>query len=330
MNKIKRFLQKIAYALPFGMKGGDEEIMGGNTSVNSIGTTINQEVNDKRVAKHLLKGEVTQEVEELRYRTYKVANESEKYDYLGGGIAVKNDKEEAPRDLKKIKFSQENSLLCASVLDEMKRVNSYGQDKYRLEIVYNTTVRFKVEQFATQIDVNINDNEGLIETTLWFESLPNPYDMKSKPFINELARLMEAKGQREIERYDVASSIHDICFTTYKATNEDDFTNYCFVGGAKYQGIRLENGKYAVTYHWSEYMRVPLNLEAKYYSKSMAEKYKNKEKKEVSFDVAAAERKRYCSICGKEINTIDGDIMEYDGHQVVCKECLMKALKAKE
>ena len=91
MNKIKKYLLNLWYGLPFGLKAADTEIMGSNNN-GSDGSSIHQEVSDERVAKHLLKGEVTQEVEELRYRTYKVAGESENYEYLGNGVAVKSDK----------------------------------------------------------------------------------------------------------------------------------------------------------------------------------------------------------------------------------------------
>ena len=103
MSKIKKYFLNLWYGLPFGMKAADTEIMG-NKSVDDNGVTIQQEVSDQRVAKHLLKGEVTQEVEELRYRTYKVADESENYKYLGNGVAVKEEKEKRPLDRKKHKF----------------------------------------------------------------------------------------------------------------------------------------------------------------------------------------------------------------------------------
>ena len=84
MSKIKKYFLNLWYGLPFGMKAADTEIMG-SKQVDDNGVTIQQEVSDQRVAKHLLKGEVTQEVEELRYRTYKVSNEAENYKYLGKG-----------------------------------------------------------------------------------------------------------------------------------------------------------------------------------------------------------------------------------------------------
>ena len=40
-----------------------------------------------------------------------------------------------------------------------------------------------------------------------------------------------------------------------------------------------------------------------------------------------SERKAYCSVCGKEMSVYDADIMEADGHDPICKECMQKALK---
>ena len=54
MSKIKKYFLNLWYGLPFGMKAADTEIMG-NKSVDDNGVTIQQEVSDQRVAKHLLK-----------------------------------------------------------------------------------------------------------------------------------------------------------------------------------------------------------------------------------------------------------------------------------
>ena len=101
MNKLKKILLNIWYGLPFGLKAAGDEILGSGEA-DQARTEVNQQVTDKRVAKHLLKGEVTQEVEELRYRTYRVANESEKYKYVGNGVAVKEEKEKLLQTLQEI------------------------------------------------------------------------------------------------------------------------------------------------------------------------------------------------------------------------------------
>jgi hypothetical protein len=326
MNKIKKYFLNLWYGLPFGMKAADTEIMG-NKAVDDNGVTVQQEVSDQRVAKHLLKGEVTQEVEELRYRTYLVENEAKNYKYLGNGVAIKEDKVEKPKERTKFKFTQENESICESVLESLKQVGKTGVERYRFEIDYKEFVRFKVEKFATKIDVDINEETSKIETTLHFSTEPNPYDGTSMPFINEVKKLLDVKTEAQAERNEIASSILNISFTTYKAYNEDDFVNYSFINGGKFKEFRQDGYEYLLTITWSEYLRLPLDLESKYYSKSMAEKYAKKERKDVDVSMVNAERKRYCSICGKEMSVYDADIQEADGYEPVCKECMTKALK---
>lgn len=332
MSKIKKFFLNLWYGLPFGLKAAGDEIMGAGEA-DQTGTEIQQQVSDQRVAKHLLKGEVTQEVEELRYRNYKVAGEADNFEYLGNGVAVKkeNGKKAAQKD--KYKFSQENGLMVSTVLEELNRVNDYGVEKYRLEINYNSLTRFKIEQFVTLIDVNIDvrkeTNPTIIETTLHFEKQPDPYNPKARPFLNELVKLRDVKTQYQIERNEMASSIDNMNFVTYKATNELDFTNYAFVEGAKFKSFEETEHEYLVTYEWPGYVRIPLDLEGKYYSKSMDEKYRNNERKEVAPEMVNVERKAYCSVCGAEMSVYDADIQRADGREPVCKNCLEKALKSK-
>lgn len=326
MNKLKKILLNIWYGLPFGLKAADTEIMG-NKSADDGDTTIQQEVSDQRVAKHLLKGEVTQEVEELRYRTYKVAGESENYEYLGNGVAVKSDKPKPVGEKTKYVFSQENSIVCNSITEELKHIDDYGDEKYTFEFTYDGIVRFKIEQFATSVDVYLDKKEGIFKTTFHFEKQPNPYNAKSKPFINELERLSKTISEYEIKRSEIASTLITFSFSTYKAKNEVNFVNYAFIDGAKFEGISETDTEYLVTYTWKACMRVPLNLENKYYSKTMDEKYKNKERKEVAPEMVNVERKRYCSVCGKEMSTYDADILEASGEEVICKECMDKVLK---
>lgn len=327
MNKIKKYFLNLWYGLPFGLKAAGEQIMGGGDA-DQAGTEINQQVTDKRVAKHLLKGEVTQEVEELRYRTYKVANESKNYSYLGNGVAVKTSESKSTLTEKdKYRFSQENKIVCTSVLEEMQHVNNYGTERYIFECTYDGLVKFKIEQFATSVDVNINNKEKIVETTLHFEKQVNPYNAKSKPFINQLEVLKGITSEYELKRNEIASSLETLYFSTYKAKNEDDFVNYSFIGGGKFVKIEETDLEYLITYSWDEYMRVPLDLEGKYYSKSMDEKYQNKERKDVIPDMVEAERKAYCTICGKEVSIYDADILEASGQPVICKDCMNKVLK---
>lgn len=324
MNKLKKIALNLWYGLPFGLKAADSEIMGSKDSVDD-GTNVTQEVNDNRVGRHLIKGEVTQEVEELRYRTYAVSNESENYKYLGNGVAVKKETSKK-RQRTRHKFSQDNAFVTETVLETLNQVGGVGVENYRFEINYDSFVRFKVEKFATRVNVSIDDEKGIIETTLHFNSEPNPYDATSMPFINEIRKLESLKSEYEINKNEIASSIKDFSFTTYKADGEDDFVNYCFINGSRFKDFKKTDHEFLLTLSWNEYVRVPLDLETKYYSKEMAKKYENKEPKEVNVSIANMERKAYCSFCGKEMSVYDADIQRADGTEPVCKECMEKAL----
>lgn len=318
-DKLKRWINAFMYSIPYAMKGANDEIFG-NESKGVQGSTISQEVSDKRVANHMLKGEVTQEVAELRYRTYKVADESEKYTYVGNGVIVKKDGTVLPSNRTKYTFSQENSLMCASINEEFKRMNDYGEERYRFEIMYEFSPRFKIEQHASSVDVKIDDTDGTIQTTFHFSSFPNKYLVSSKPFLKSLDDYI-LRGTRG----EFIDSMKSLSFSTYKANGEDDLVNYSFINPVMKKATCSDDLKeYLVTYEWESYIRMPLDLPTKYYSKSMDEKYARKERKDVDVEMVASTRKRYCALCGKEVSVYDGDVLEFNGMEVLCNDCLKK------
>ena len=110
---VKSFLKKIFYSLPFAMKGGEKILTSTNdNSSNNVGVV--EVIQENRLSKDLLKGEVTQAVEELRYRDYKVYGESKKYQYLGDGIAIKTKNQ--TDDNKNKFFIVENKVKLQSIV----------------------------------------------------------------------------------------------------------------------------------------------------------------------------------------------------------------------
>lgn len=323
IDKLKNFWT----AFQFGLKGANGEIMGASAE-GADGVEIAQETNDSRVAKHLLKGEVTQEVEELRYRTYKVSDASEEYEYLGDGRAVKK-KNAVANTPGRHKFVFNNHLLCEDVGSELQRVGQYGVDRYAAQIAYDGIVKFKMEEFIDTIAVEINDNKGIINTTLSFQKEPNPYDPKSKPFINALKELCAISNPAGYKRNEIATSMQSLGFTTYKTAGECDFAVYNFMTPTLVAATE-EKDAFKLLFKWESYVRMPFDLSGKYYSETMAEKYRTKAPKKPDLQVAEVKRKRFCSVCGKEVPIYDGDIQEATNGVVLCEECLEKALKKNE
>ena len=144
-NMKNKFLM-FFYGLIYGMKATEDEVL--HQTANSIGggSSIIKEVDDTRVSKALLKGEITQEVEELRYRTYKVDKESKTFEYFAPTLAMKRDKQDTKflkyddRDGLELITVQPNDFLVETVSETLEQVGGRGKrTQYRIKIKRNFT-----------------------------------------------------------------------------------------------------------------------------------------------------------------------------------------------
>ena len=281
MNKVINRLKSLFYSLPFGLKAAGNEIMGANSTGEANDTVIQQQVNDKRVAKHLLKGEITQEVEELRYRTYKVDREAKNYKYVGNGIAEKNKRNETKKLNGTIKFTQENKLICNDILTELNHVDDYGVEKYMVNIDYLYPVRFKFQEFLTYVDVVINKGKSA-ETTLRFSDVRNPQNIKSKPFVTELENLEMLFNNNDkygLSKNDFVTAMLCMNFTTFNASDgQPDVVTYTFTN-PELIGVKHEGGEFKLLYKWNGHKTI--DLTEKFFNAELEEKYKRKEKKNI-------------------------------------------------
>lgn len=274
------WFKKIIYALPFGLKAGNE-ILSTDNGVDG-GTTITKKTEQKSVLNDLLNGEVTQEVEELRYSTYEVSEKSREYKYVGNGLAMKKDEKPIIVNGKK-RFTQQNKLIVSSVLDELNRINDYGVESYVVKLEYEGVPRYRVDSFITDVDVKIDINNGRIETRLHFNTLPNPYNPNSMPFINELRKLSWLDNEYELKRNAVVYSFTSMSFVTDNATNDEpNLMSYTFTHPT-FESYSEDGCDAVLVYSWERYDVV--NLKDKFYSATQAEKYKNKEKKDAAPDI---------------------------------------------
>lgn len=344
---LSNLIKRIVYALPFGLKAANDEINSQvNNGLNSEKLSVEKQVSSTNLAESLLKGEVTQEVEELRYSVYKVSEESKRYKYLGNGTSVKRDV--APVNFNKIKFSMQCKLEPSSVVEELNQIESDEYyNEYTLKVSYNEHFPiYKIEKFAQQIDININNKKGERYCVLHFNSVPTPDDSKTGPFIDELKKIKtswsnliknnanESVLNAFIDKTELLSSIGSISFSTYKATNDfPDMITFLLLG-LKFVDIKKSNAEYRLKFTFSEHEISDLVAD-KFYSKTMDEKYKNKERRKNTtsnalLDISDKEHKVFkCSSCGKVIDKSDYSITKYDFGEPLCKECLEKKLSHK-
>lgn len=318
MNKLKRIFYNILYSLPFGMKAANDEMLSQKTSMTSDNVGVHQVINENRLSKDLLKGEVTRQVEELRYRDYRVSRESKKYKYLGNGVAVK--KICSTVDLNSpYCLVQENKLMIRSVGEELNRVDNeeYANDEYTLSIIYDSLPKFKLEKYCNLFEI-LRTSEGECTISLKFEKNPSKGKLDTYTFIKELKYISE-----NISKENDYSKINLIQFITYNCIGENDLVKYT-LNNLKLQSIIEDKHSYSMVFSF-DYIDKE-DLTEKFYSKTMDEKYKNNEKKEVTLDLSNQERVRYCSVCGKQMSVYDGDITEETYGYPICKECLEKTL----
>ena len=89
MKKIWLKLRLLFVGFFLGMKKTEDDMLHQSGIDINVGSGVNQQVTDKSVAKALLRGELTQEVIDLRYRTYAVAREASHYNYFSPTLAKK-------------------------------------------------------------------------------------------------------------------------------------------------------------------------------------------------------------------------------------------------
>ena len=335
MKLIKKLCNRInAYwvGLFYGLKDTNDTVFTQAGIDNSVGTEIQQQVTENRVSKDLLKGEVTQQVEELRYRTYKVDRESKQFEYFSPTKAIRFDKQ----DSKFVKYDnsdnlelitiQPNHANTANIYDGTKDVDFLNaklidgqgnvsinlghfdvENKYNIEIERDFMPRFKLEAYTTRLVVKKLDDEDNMILDFYVSKYPQEKDMKSIYFIKEVEKLMSGYKQSDI------TSMIRVSFVTSHAYGLNDMIEFRF-DHIYYKGILEYDGHYVLKFKAHAYVNGKDQTD-EFYSKSMDEKYRNNEKKEVVINAFSGgnEYKTFvCSECGK---TVEYDTEAIDNMQ---------------
>ena len=319
INKIKRNIQIFFYSWFYGMKSTEDKMFHQTGLTNSTGSSIIKEVDNQRVSKALLKGEVTQQVEELRYRTYKVDKESKTFEYYAPTLALKKD----GQDTKFIKYdnsdglelitSQLNDVLVETVGETLEQVGGRGKrTQHRIQIKRNFVPRYKIENYITRLDVKKLDESHVI-LDIYVSKYPNDKDFKSKGFVREIEKIRDEKIKSDILDYE------EISFITHHAYKLNDMIKFVFKNIWFREVIEFD-GHYVLKFKAS-LKQDTLDLTKKYFSKTMEEKYKNKEKKKVVLNLFDYNQIQVykCQECGKEIildNELIDQINVYQGRDI--------------
>lgn len=316
--KVKYFFKSLFY----GMSAADNVVFGNGDDSSSI--VINKEVQDKRVSKDLLKGEVTQEVEELRYRTYKVDRESKNFEYFSPTLAKKKDINDSKfvtyenSDNLEIITIQPNVFMKENIYDAIKDISSEDmkefiddngvkrvgvnvgrfkqQKKYTINLQRSEYAipRYYLEEYITRLVVKKYTEEHKYILDFYVSKYPNILDLKSKGFVREIERIKDEGWKSDIIEFN---GVH---FITSHAYQMDDMVEFNFKYPTFKEIIEFD-GHYIIRYKAT--LNKQHDMMKDFYSKSMDEKYKNKEAKDVVYNVNGGQEREvyYCDVCGKEI-----------------------------
>lgn len=356
MRKLWQTLKLLWYGLFVGMKTTEDSAFHQTGLDVDAGSEINQQVADHSVAKALLRGELTQEVIDLRYRTYAVARESRHYNYFSPTLTKKkgvNDYKFAkdsimPDDEYELLTIQDNKVDIETVTDSLLRIGDDGkfidkQCEYNIIFKRENDIipRFRLENFVTKIVVKKGNDEWTAVLDMYVSKYPNDKVMSSKPFIRELERIIDDGHRSDI--FDIKT----ISFDTYKAYRLDDMLHFEF-GDIRLERIVEFNGSYVIRV-FTNIIDGGSDKTSEYYSERMAKKYENKERKEltINFDPEAQIRTYKCADCGKEVTYdaraldamnatddfgdgtiteyLDYEMAEHEFGRMLCKDCTKKA-----
>lgn len=304
-KKLKKFFRDIMVYLSFALKRTEEQTLRQSGTSGEVGVGDEQQVNENRVSKALLKGEVTQEVKMLRYRTYKVDEEAKEHEYFSPMKSVKRDKQDN-RHIKykniegcKLILIQPNKPKTLSLEDAIKMFEnkSIEPDSFTITIKRNFVPRFKLEEYTKRIALFSCPN-GKTIADFYVSKYSNPSDFKSKAFVREMESVI--KNGRKSDITDFSS----FSFETYKCYNSEDFQEYT-LRKCRLVGFDEYDGNYIFRYETDEEPKVVNNrLSDVYYDAEMDRRYKNKEKKALTIDFNpysdVNKREYICDKCGKK------------------------------
>ena len=250
-------------------------------------TSKHQKHNQGTLADDLKQGVVTVEVENLRWRMYKVLDAANKrtkqfkvvgYDEKDNPILETYERKNSTNILSEIKLSDNNPYelellvyndgITNSFIDSMDDIDAKQERPISFERDF--IPKFYIENYVKKLHVrNIDSNTKLIE--LYISKYPNEFDRKTNLLIAEINRFIN--NQRSSNIFDITN----VNFVTYKSIGCEDFNEFEYKINS-FDSITEFDGHYVIKYKCDVIKEREYLLE-KYRVDELDIKYDNKEKR---------------------------------------------------
>ena len=245
-----------------GMHAADRNLTSGEKDVGMDEAGIERRQESDNVFSQLLRGEVTQEVKEVRHEMYYAERKSHEYEYGGGGRAVKKTKSLFSNtsiensDGHNIVLVQPNIKIghslhdygiipvtdgdeCGAYYDDSKDKDPDGiTDSVKvLKFEYDYLPKFKLENYVEKVVVK-DDEKGNRYVDLYFTIGFDSVNRLDRQFSNELDRVFKGDRRSDILFFNALS------FTTLKSSLKDEnlryrFTDFVFRETVYNEGYRI-------------------------------------------------------------------------------------------
>ena len=219
---------KIFFAYLFaGMHAADRNLISGEKDVGMDEAGIERRQESDNVFAQLLRGEVTQEVKEVRHEMYYAERKSHDYEYGGGGRAVKKNKsmfsyqDVENEDGYKLVLVQPNIKSQLSLHDygiipvedgayyddeKDKDPDAISDSVKSLKFRYDFTPKFKLENYVEKVVLR-DAPDGTRYADLYFQKGYDTVNRVDRQFSNELDRVFEGDRRSDILHFDALSFV---------------------------------------------------------------------------------------------------------------------------
>ena len=240
-----------------GMRQADNAMSVGEKT-DSDGVSVTQKKEADNVYAQLLRGEVTQEVKELRHEMYYAERRSHDYIYSGGGRAKKlNDifnyeGKIENSDGHRVQIVQDNRQDMASIEDYGIDIEKSGKDyntikmediaskSYIIKVLYPFLPKFKLDQFIKKVVVKyFEDDKRILD--IYINKYPARFDRISTQFTNAIESVYMGDTRSEI------LDIESLAFVTKNAYGSDDLIKYVY-GNFVFKDIIDFDGNYVLRF----------------------------------------------------------------------------------
>lgn len=278
--------------LTMGAKQANDIMFSQDGEADGSPNGIEQKKIQKSVYDDLLRGELTQEVIELRHEMYYSERESKNYEYSGNGHAHKKsifgyNGKLYDNDGLKVEIVQENKEDNYSLSDfgifsngtsyELSKEDvKEGKKEFTLHINREFRPSMKLEEFATKIVVKgINGNKKRID--VYVPSYAKQYDRISRIFNNKMVDIFCGDTHSDILDFK------EISFISNNAYGTSDLKLFEY-SDLKFVGIEKYDGSYVLQFDAVE--KNVTDLIAEFYDEKTAKKCESNEMREgATFDL---------------------------------------------